>query len=222
MPKVVCSMYEITLSGTIESLLLVIILSLDAFVASFAYGTDKIKIPFSSVIVINLICSGILAIALFLGSIIKPFMPEHLTTVICFILLMGLGVVRFSATSIKGFLRKCDNHTKNLEFKFFDIHFLLRVYADSTEADKDHSRVLSPIEAASLAFALSLDGLALGFGTGLTEVSYIQVIIFSLISTMIAVLLGCFIGNKVAEKLNLDLSWLSGLLLIFLALMKLR
>lgn len=215
-------MFEITLSGTIEALLLVTVLSLDAFVASFAYGTDKIKIPFSSMIVINLICSGILAIALFLGGLLKPFLPEHITTIICFVLLMGLGIVRFSETSIKSWLKRCEDHTKNLEFKFLDIHFLLQVYADSTEADKDHSRVLSPVEAASLAFALSLDGLALGFGTGLTEINYLQVIIFSLISTMVAVLLGCFIGHKVAEKLNLGLSWISGLLLIFLALMKLK
>lgn len=214
-------MFEITLQGTIEAVLLVTILSLDAFVASFAYGTDKIKIPFSSVLVINVICSGILAIALFLGSVVKPFVPENLTTIICFVLLMGLGLVRFSHTYIKGWLKKCEDHTKNLEFKFLDIHFLLRVYADSTEADRDHSRVLSPLEAASLALALSLDGLAVGFGAGLTEINYLQVILFSLLFTIIAVLLGCFIGRKVAEKLHLDLSWISGLLLIILAIMKL-
>ena len=49
----------------LESILLVISLCMDTFVASFGYGTNKIKIPFTSVTVINLVCSGLLAISLF-------------------------------------------------------------------------------------------------------------------------------------------------------------
>ena len=44
----------------IESLLLVLAVSLDAFVASIAYGTNKIKIPFVSATIINIICSSVL------------------------------------------------------------------------------------------------------------------------------------------------------------------
>ena len=99
--------------------------------------------------------------------------------------------------------------------------FILRVYADSTEADSDNSRTISAGEAVSLAIALSIDGLAAGFGTGITNVSYIQVVFFSLISDMVAVMSGCAIGRKVASKVNLDLSWLGGTMLIVLAFTKL-
>lgn len=50
----------------LQAFLLVTALSIDAFAASFAYGSKKIKIPASSIIVINLICSAILALALLL------------------------------------------------------------------------------------------------------------------------------------------------------------
>ncbi len=49
----------------IESLLLVLAVSLDAFVASIAYGTNKIKIPFASATIINIICSSVLGLSLF-------------------------------------------------------------------------------------------------------------------------------------------------------------
>ena len=57
--------------SSIDAILLVSALSMDAFVASFAYGTSKIKIPFKSAIIINVVCSTILAIALFAGGIIS-------------------------------------------------------------------------------------------------------------------------------------------------------
>jgi len=37
----------------LETILLVLALSLDAFVASMAYGTNGIKIPFKSIIIID-------------------------------------------------------------------------------------------------------------------------------------------------------------------------
>lgn len=206
--------------STLEVLLLVTALSVDAFVASFAYGTNKIKIPFKSVAVISLVCSGILGFSLFLGNLVKPFLPSFLTTAICFIILFVLGVLRFSEASLKTWLDKSESSSQAISFKFLDFNFLLRVYVDSTEADKDHSNVLTPGEAFSLAIALSVDGLAAGFSAGLSDINYLQVIIFSLIINMLVVLFGFFVGNKIAQKSELNLSWLSGVVLIVLAFMK--
>ncbi len=77
-----------------------------------------------------------------------------------------------------------------------------------------------PFEAASLSIALSLDGLAVGIGAALVNSNSVQIVLFSLISDMVAVMLGCFIGNKIAEKISFNLSWLSGLLLIVLSFLK--
>ena len=211
---------NISVTSVIQATILVIALSMDAFVASFAYGTNKIKIPFNSVMVINLICSGLLAIALFLGEVISSFIPPYLTSTICFTILFALGVVKLFDSSIKALIKKNSCLNKKIQFSMFSLCFILDIYANPEVADKDSSRVLSPAESASLAIALSLDGIAVGFGAGLATFNYIEVILLSLILGIIAVKAGCFIGNKIAERLALNLSWLSGVLLIVLAFMK--
>ncbi|MFR2843702.1 MAG: manganese efflux pump [Acutalibacteraceae bacterium] len=65
--------------------------------------------------------------------------------------------------------------------------------------------MLSPAEAASLAVALSLDGLAVGFGAALMQVNVLIVMLFSLAVGMLAVRLGGKIGNRAAQKLSFDL-----------------
>ena len=92
---------------------------------------------------------------------------------------------------------------------------------ESQEADLDLSRVLSPREAGYLSLALSLDGLAVGFGAGLAEIDHLLIVLLSLVFNAAAVMLGAFIGNKIAVKLPLNLSWISGLLLVILGISKL-
>ncbi len=205
-----------------ESLILVIALSLDAFVACFAYGTNKIKIPFTSALVLTTISSLTLTISLFLGFIIKPYLPKELTHIICFIILFFLGTTKLFDSSIKAYIRKRNGLCKSFTFRAMSLNFILNVYADPEMADKDDSRILSYSEAISLALALSIDGLAVGLGAAIAEVNSILVIANSLIVGLVAVLLGAFIGKKVSEKVSLDLSWLSGVLLLILSFMKLR
>mgnify|MGYP001612947440 CR=1 FL=1 len=65
----------------LQSIILVTSLCIDAFVASFGYGTNKIKIPFSSTTIINVVCSTVLAISLFAGSIVRKFLPDRKSVV---------------------------------------------------------------------------------------------------------------------------------------------
>ncbi len=208
--------------SSLDAILLVLALSMDAFVASFAYGTSKIKIPFKSAIIINVICTSILGIALFAGSIISRFIPSIFTTSICFAMLLLLAMAKLFEGTLKQLIGPRGSLCRNYEFEISDFRFFLNVYIDNTAADVDHSLILSPKESFSLAVALSLDGLAAGFGTGLVAVNFGQIILFSLIINILAILLGCFIGNKIAEKTELNLSWLSGVTLMVLAFLKLR
>lgn len=214
-------MSSLAIYSIVQVILLVTALSVDAFVASFAYGTNKIKIPLKSVAVIGIVCTGILGFSLFLGNLVSPFIPPLLTKIICFIVLFTLGIVRFFEASLKSWVKKDKFSRQKVSFKFLNINFFLYVCIDGTEADKDHSNDLTPSEAFSLAVALSLDGLAAGFSAGLTDINYLAVIATSLVINMLAVLLGCLIGNKIVQKTTLNLSWLSGVVLMVLACMKL-
>lgn len=89
----------------VESLLLVCSLCIDTFVTSIAYGTNKIKIPFSSAIIINGTCSLFLAISLFIGSILKDFLNPSISTSISFCLLFLLGVYRLFESFLKDIFR---------------------------------------------------------------------------------------------------------------------
>jgi len=198
-----------------ESILLVA-LSLDAFVASIAYGTNKIKIPFISVAIINIACSSVLAFSLFLGSIVKKIIPVNITSVFSFLILLVLGVFYLFQSLIKAYIAKPSNQNKEVQLKMSDL--IINIYVDEISADLDNSKDLNPKEAIYLAIALSLDSLAVGFGSSLGNINYIQVILVSLFWGMMAIWLGVFIGKKFAEKLNINISWLSGVLLMILAI----
>ncbi|NEZ46244.1 sporulation membrane protein YtaF [Clostridium niameyense] len=205
----------------INSLLLAISCSLDAFVASIAYGTNKVYIPFGSVQIINLICSSFLGISLFLGSFIRRFIPEKISIIISFIALLILGGRYILQSVVKRYAKCNPNSKKILKFNLFDLNFVLNIYTDNDSEKLESSTTIKSKEAFYLATALSLDSLAVGFAGGLGNINCFQVVLFSLVTDAIGVWLGLLIGRKLVEKTNLNLSWLSGLILIGLAFSKL-
>lgn len=204
----------------LASLLLVSSLCIDSFVASISYGTSKIRIPPLSVIIINLVCTTTLACSLLIGSIFKSFLPGDLPVILGFMLLMTLGIYRLFEYIFKSYISKRSKSDSPLKFKIFDFQFVLQVYANEIKADFDNSKSLNIKESFYLALALSLDSLAVGFGSSLCNINYTQVLILCFVIGILCVSLGVFIGRKFAQKLHLELSWLSGVLLILLAILR--
>lgn len=204
-----------------ETVLLVLALSLDAFVASLAYGTRKIKVPFISIMIINIVCTFLLTISIGGGSLTKKILPGNITVIISFIILMLLGIYYLFEGIAKAYLEKRLNKGKKLRLKVFDISFIVNIYVDETKADYNESKDLDSKEAIYLAIALSLDSLAVGFGSALGNINYINVIILSLIVGIISIWTGLFIGDKFAKRSKINLSWLAGIILIILASLKL-
>ncbi|MEA4893467.1 MAG: sporulation membrane protein YtaF [Peptococcaceae bacterium] len=207
--------------SVLESVALVTVLSTDAFFASFAYGTDKIRIPLLSAAIISGVCSGLLAISLFFGTVVRSLLPPHLLTAVCVCLLLLLGVARLCESLIKNHIKNRKDQHKKISFSMGSLNFILCIYADPKEAAREHSRSLSPAEAFSLALALSLDSLSVGFGAALAQINCLQTVFISLAMGFAAVKGGELLGRRIAESFSWDLSWLSGVLLIVLALMRL-
>lgn len=210
-----------TILAIAEAAVLASALSLDALTAGFAYGSKKIKIPFSSVMIINIICSCILGISLFAGSIVKPYLPDWVTLSISFTILFVIGLVKLLDSITKSIIRKHSNLKKKVTISLFNFKLILNVYANPEKADVDKSNTISPAEAALLALSLSLDGIAVGLGAGLTNVNIWAVLLWSLVIDVIFVMVGCFLGSKAAQKLPFNISWISGVVLIGLAVSKL-
>ncbi|MCL2556644.1 MAG: manganese efflux pump [Firmicutes bacterium] len=193
----------------LEAFLLTLAISIDAFASGFAYGTNRIKIPIISVLIISFIGSTFLGISLFFGSIISQIIPPIIAIIICSVVLIGLGLSKILGGLIKRKLAKRKNT-------------LLKVCGAPIEADLDQSKILSIKEACILAVALALDAMAVGIGAGLINPNikfYLVIISFSLIMDIILLSLGTFIGSKIAKKSKINLSWLGGLILIGVAIM---
>ena len=208
-----------------EALLLAAALSTAVFVACFAYGAGRIRIPLRSTLVITGLCTGLLAVSLFLGSLLQPWLPAEAAAGISFAVLSILGAVRLFDSFLKAQIRRRAARRAPLgrewRFSLFSFHVILNIYADPPAADRDASKTLSPGEAASLSLAMSLDGLAVGFGAGLGGGPHLLTLLFSLLLGAAAVLGGSALGNKAASKYRRDLSWTSGLLLLILAFLRL-
>lgn len=205
----------------LEAILLVTALSIDAFVASIAYGTNKIKIPFRSVTTINFVCTFLLGVSLYFGSIVREVIPGNFVGLIGILILLILGIYQLFEGLVKGYLKRYLIKDKKMNFSLFDFKFVLQIYVDETKADIDQSRRLNSKEAFALAIALSVDGLAAGFGSALGKINYGQILLCSLLFHMLAVWGGVWLGGRFAQKTKVNMSWVSGAILISLALVRL-
>lgn len=177
-----------------EIFLLVTALSIDAFAAGFAYGVSRTRIPFSSLCILTSISSLILAFSLLTGNLLTGLLMPQQTCHISFIILLLLGIAKLFDHSC------CDQADK---------------------ADKDRDKLLSPVEAVSLGFALSIDSLAAGIGALLPPSHIPAAIVASFFMGLLAILGGSFLGKKISCHVQKNLCWISGVLLIFLAFLKL-
>lgn len=202
-----------------ENIAFVLALSLDAFAASLAYGTEEIKIPLKAVISINFISTGLVGLGIELGKLFGSFFSGKIISVVSFLILISLGLVKIFEFSIKQWIKKSNNKPE-CDFYFLDFHFLLQVISDSTQADVDSSKELSQKEAYTLGMALSLDGFAAGIGAGLLGFDIGVVMLLSFVTGFIAMLSGGFFGGRLAKKVKMDLSWIGGVILMALAFLK--
>lgn len=204
----------------LEILLLVLSVSIDSFIASISYGSSKIKIPIISALIVDIISSSMLGFSLIFGSFIQNYISINAAKLISFMILFFLGFYRLFEGLLKSYINNKTKDSTPLQFKLLDLNFVLQVYANETKADIDKSKVLSYKEAIYLSVALSLDSIAVGFGSSLILINYIQVFIVSIIIGLLVIIFGSLLGKRFAEMTNLNLSWLSGAMLIILAFLR--
>lgn len=201
-----------------EDILLVLAMITDTFLASLSYGSGKIKIPFISALIISLISSAVLTLSLCLSQWTGMFINESFCRIFGTILLGAVGIIQFCQNGLKSILKKHSGNGK-LSFRFFNIGFVISVYLDETKADADSSKILSAKESFALAAALSVDSISGGLGAGLSGANVFRVCIMSFAFGLLSVAIGSRLGTGISHK-SIDLSWLSGVFLIVLAIVK--
>lgn len=172
----------------IKAVLLIFILTTDSMVVSFTYGMRKIKMPFKIVAGMNMIMSGLLGISLLMGSFLSDLLPKDITVCLGAILLIGIGLYR-----ILSFFFQKEEHQE--------------LYKELTAA-----------EGFTLAFLLSLDSLAVGVGTGLMQSGQLFLAVGTFIGGILMMELGWKLGSVFRNVTQKDLSWVSGVCLLLLAM----
>ncbi len=200
----------------VEALLLVSALSLDVFLVSMVYETNQIKIPTASNLVINSICTLVLAFSMMIGKLAGMFIAPGMARGLSVVLLALIGVAKCCDGLFKNYIRSHAGQSP-IHFTLYDFHFILQVYADGVKADVDNSKVLSCQEAAMLALAVSVDGLGAGLGNGMAGASLAPTLLLCFVLGCGAVLLGSRAGGWLAPRIRGDISWLAGAMLLALA-----
>lgn len=182
---------ELILTG----LFLAVSVSIDTLASGFAYGASNIRIPFSHLTVINVICSIFFGISLLLGYAIGQLISPSVTIIISVSVLILIGCLK-----------------------------ILQYFRKRSHNQKPVHRQISWPETIALSIALSIDSIAAGVGVSIynaTILFCLTTVAFALVIGIVLFMLGHFIGSKVAPKNTaLDLSYLSGIVLIAIAIGK--
>lgn len=151
-----------------------------------------------------------------LGKVIDPYFNDLGTTYICKILFFSLGTIKI----IESLISYIKRQERQFKFKLSNIELIFNIYKNPEVADIDKSKTLSMKESIFLATALSLDNFALGIGIGLMTNSIIMTILVNLIVGIIMLLIGCMIGKIISKKIKVNCTWVGGLILIIMSILK--
>lgn len=205
--------------------LLVLAVCIDSFATSITYGIGKIKIPFHCTLLINIIGAAMLSASLMLADFISDRISINSIKILSGGLLFIMGAVNLFFPFIKSIFTHCKGKELT-NFALVKKSILLVIFLDETKADLDKSKSLSVKEACFLGVALSVDSLASGFsgGLGICQGYFIYGVLLCFFLGLIGINLGAKIGRLISLRVSnrLDLSFLSGILLIILGFTKLR
>ena len=194
-----------------------IAISIDALVAAFAYGCKKIKLPMPSLLLINFICTAVVGLSFLFGLGVARHIPPGLSAGLSFFILFTVGLTKLFDSITKSVIRKHTQISKEIKLSLFNFKLVMHIYADPEAADVDVSHSISLQEAAVLAVSLSLDGIAVGLSAAMMGVNGTVLWLFALCTGFLALWLGSLLGNKAADKLPFNMSWLAGAILMGLA-----
>lgn len=203
-----------------QIVLLVVALSVDVFLASVACGTEHIKIQRETALCISVICSGVLFLSLAAGTLLNGIIREQTAEILGFAGLLAVGIYKLAEYGIKTYMKKQAFFCKHIKLTLSQVQFILSIYNNPIEADKDRSATMSVAEGAFFALAMSMDGLVGGLGASFLGINLWLTTIVSLIFGYIAVEAGSFFGRHIAARSKKDFSWVSGALFVMLAFSK--
>lgn len=186
-------------------LLLILILSMDAFSAGLSYGIANVRVPFFSILTIAFLSGCMLTLSLYAGDLLLAFIPAGLTKALSFFVLFFLSLYKFydAIPSL---------HKKNARLTTDKI---------SQSINSTIPSVLSVKESVFLGLALSVDNISAGLCTGTKNIPAGALLLITTAIHLGAIRLGLSAGHILAQKGLCRFTWLGAAILMLLAFFRL-
>ena len=210
------------MSGTFAALFLFLTaVSIDSLTAGLTYGTERVRIKLPAYLILVCVPAAFIAAANRVGSYIFLFLPESVLPFLSFFLLMLLGLSKLSESVIRAAARRHPSLVRNWGCKIKQINIIFTVYLSPEDANQEDLQILSPKEALLLSLALSLDSVLVGMAFTTGAIPLIMLFLLASLFNLLLFSAGYGLGHLIYSTLNVDLSWLSGLFLMLLAVLPL-
>ena len=192
--------------------------TLDSLTAGLTYGTRKVRIQPLSYLILICIPALFITAANQLGTLLACLLPPQVLPWISFLLLFLLGISKIIESLIRRLAAKHPSLTRNWGCKIKQINIIFTIYLSPEYANGEDLQILSAKEALLLSLALSLDSILVGMAFTTDAVSWVFLFLLAVLFNLLFFLIGYLAGHILCHLFHVDLSWLSGLLLLLLAL----
>ena len=210
------------MSTTLSSLLLFLTaVSVDSLTAGLTYGTQRVRIRRSAYLVLVFVPALFITLANRIGSCICYFLPENILPFLSFTLLMLLALSKLTESLLRFLARRYPSLSRNWGLKIKQINIIFTVYLSPEDANQEDLQILSAREALLLSLALSLDSVLVGMAFTTGPLPLLLLFLLAAFFNFLLFTAGYAFGHLVSSVLRIDLSWLSGLFLLLLALQSL-
>lgn len=186
-------------------LLLIAVLSMDAFTAGLSYGMDGVRVPFSSIFTVAFLSGCMLTLSLYAGDFILLFLPSGLTKIVSFLVLFALSLYKLYDAAPR--LGKGNSS--------------LTTDTISQKINHASPSILSGKEAALLGLALSIDNISAGLCTGTLDLNPCLLLFLATLIHLLSIRMGLFTGKALSRKGLCGFSWLGAAILMLLAVCRL-
>lgn len=195
-------------------------LSLDGFGVGVAYGIRRIKIPFTSLVVISLTSSAAIGVSMLFGHLVARYVSLTAAKYLGAAILIGVGIWVLINTwrgLPEGGGANISPDTTPVEKPSIDtgaapesvrrvlkirlpFGLVIEIIREPARADLDKSGVISAREAMLLGLALAMDALGAGFGAAMTGFEPVLTVPVVGLTKFCLVGLGCMLGRRYAAN----------------------
>lgn len=192
--------------------------SIDSLSAGLSYGASKVRIQPTAAAFLVLIPSACITLMARIGSLLSSFLPASVFSALSFFILFCLAFEKLLESVIRRLARKYPHTAGNWAYKIKQLNIIFTIYFSPEDANKEDVQVLSGKEAFFLSLALSLDSIFTSMAFSCPVQSPLLFFLLAAFFHFLFFYAGFLCGLFVSKKFSIDLSWLSGLFLLLLAL----